>query len=55
MHSHGPGAVLRGVHPAPIGDEFQHLLVAATGVRHVAQREDLPQQHAEGPTPSQTG
>lgn len=46
---HRPRAVLGRVHPAAVGHELQHLLVAAAGIRHVAQREDLPQQYPERP------
>lgn len=49
LYLHRPRAVLGRVHPAAVGHELQHLLVAAAGIRHVAQREDLPQQHPERP------
>lgn len=49
LHLHRPRAVFRRVHSSTVGHELQHLLVAATGIRHVAQREDLPQQDPERP------
>lgn len=53
VYSHGPWAVLGGVHSAPVGHKLQHFLVAAAGIGHVAQREDLPQQHAKRPARGQ--
>lgn len=46
---HRPGAVLGWVHPSSTGDKLQNFLVAFARVWHVSEREDLPQQHSEGP------
>lgn len=49
-HSHRPWAAFGRIHSAPTGDKLQHLLVGFTGVRHITQREDLPQQYSKRPT-----
>ncbi len=46
---HGLRTVLRRLEAPSDGDELHHLLVASTRIRHVAQRENLPQQDPEGP------
>lgn len=55
LYSHRPRAVLGRIHPSSAGDKLQHLLVGFTGIRHVAQRDDLPQQHSERPAGGETG
>lgn len=52
QYLHWPWAVLRRVHSAAIGYKLQHFLVTATWIRHVSQREDLPQQNPKGPARS---
>lgn len=49
LYSHRARTVLRRIHPASAGDKLQNLLVGFAGVRHVTQREDLPQQYSKWP------
>lgn len=49
-HSHRPWTAFGRIHSASTGDKLQHLLVGFTGVRHITQREDLPQQYSKRPT-----
>ena len=50
MNLHRPWAGLRGVHPPPTGYKLKHLLVGLTGIRHVTQGQNFPQQYSERPT-----
>lgn len=49
-HSHRPWTAFGWIHSASTGDKLQHLLVGFTGVGHITQREDLPQQYSKWPT-----
>lgn len=46
---HWPWTVFWRIHSASACDKLQHFLVGFTGIRHVTQREDLPQQDSERP------
>lgn len=48
-YSHRSWAGLRGVHPPPTGNKFQHFLVGFTGIRHITQGQDFPQQYSKRP------
>lgn len=48
-HSQLVGAVAGLVHPVTFLQQLEELLDRHAGVGRAAQREDLPQQHAEGP------
>ena len=46
---HALRTVLRRLEAPPGGDQLHYFLVSAAWVRHIAQREHLPQQDAERP------